>query len=887
MTIKLSLWSVFFNTLQFIFFCLIVSKSIAQDCDTLLSDRTLNDVYAAYGNSTLLNEIDADGDFLHIEKEQCLGSDPNNQDTDGDGISDSSEFLNHLDPTSYDLEAQLDLDGDGLIFIDELKFNTDPSNADSDNDGSNDGYEVFRGYGPNSASDSPDSPRNYGGNDFDKDSIPDYEDICPFDPFNNIDNDFDHLGNPICANLTCEICEIGDCPPYCNNFDNCPGHFNPDQLDANNDGTGDSCQCGDLNSDGQITIADRDLIAGVNDAEIYVGASPLTLNQLQNCDVNSDGLCSVADYERLDEFLSDNQTWIAKRCADLTTTTEKAMSRIGYGHRNSQAWRYSYNGMNLLEMGLWDYVEEQLNPNLVTNPDSQFENIKASYSTGLFPVVNQSYQYLRDHYCNTAADCLDRKDHESRIPKAMAELKALRSIYSEWQLDAVLSDFWFNHFNVDANNSIGDWLIPEYQKIIDENMYGRFEDLLMAVTEAPSMMVYLTLNNSLAGNPNLNYAREVMELHTIGPDGTYDEDDVFSVARILTGYQIPNLRNAGNYDTNVVFNLDRHDQGSKEITLGSDDNNPDSTWYFGSHATPSECEMDNEPSILAETGKNEIVVLMCLLARHEKTAINIGKKLIRRFLGDNAIDGVADNDNPLLSGFINKWKASKGDLRKAVKYVLLAGVDNSINGSYFERSLYLPSNKVKRPLVYSASIARAYNVRHISSLYMTSSPVMANVFEQSIFGVMGNLFSSGDALFRIGPPTGYPEKGIAWQGNSSVLSKFALTKDLILEGTISNTIPIRYVYRSFWDSLDNEWLGYNIHNYPHTVDNNQLVHLLADHLLPGNGINYQSHEDIVTYLNENFDIDTSDNPDAVRRSYEMRADAASALIMTLPRAFYQ
>src|SRR5207248_10032088 len=131
---------------------------------------------------------------------------------------------------------------------------------------------------------------------------------------------------------------------------------------------------------------------------------------------------------------------------------------------------------------------------------------------------------------------------DQRPQHVVAELHAqriLRAVDSNRQLNEVMVDFWMNHFNVFAGKGIDRFLLTSYERdTIRPRMWGKFEDLLMATAKSPAMMFYLDNARSRAGAINENYAREIMELHTLGVDGGYTQKDVTELARVFTGWSI-------------------------------------------------------------------------------------------------------------------------------------------------------------------------------------------------------------------------------------------------------------------------------------------------------------------------------------------------------------
>jgi uncharacterized protein (DUF1800 family) len=166
-----------------------------------------------------------------------------------------------------------------------------------------------------------------------------------------------------------------------------------------------------------------------------------------------------------------------------------------------------------------------------------------------------------------------------QIGQELAQAKMVRAILSERQLQEVMTDFWFNHFNIDITKEADQWYTTSYERdAIRKNALGKFGDLLLATAQSPAMMVYLdnwqsigpdSLANgvnpanprSKAGNKGLNenYGREVMELHTVGVDGGYSQGDVTNLAAILTGWTVDRPYQGGGFQ----YDARRHEPGTK------------------------------------------------------------------------------------------------------------------------------------------------------------------------------------------------------------------------------------------------------------------------------------------------------------------------------------
>ena len=249
---------------------------------------------------------------------------------------------------------------------------------------------------------------------------------------------------------------------------------------------------------------------------------------------------------------------------------------------------------------------------------------------------------------------------ERRRP--IAELTAqriVRATESERQLNEVMVDFWLNHFNVFAQKGLDRVFITSYDRdVIRPHVWGRFEELLMATAKSPAMLFYLDNARSRGGAINENYARELMELHTLGVDGGYTQKDVTELARVFTGWSID--RQEGRF----LFRSFAHDRGEKSV--------------LGVH-------------LRAGGGIEEGERMIRFLARRPATAHHIAYKLCQRLIADEppatAVDRVAKT-----------FLATDGDLRATVKAV--------IDSPEFWEPRYFRA-KFKTPFEYAVSAIRA------------------------------------------------------------------------------------------------------------------------------------------------------------------------------------
>jgi uncharacterized protein (DUF1800 family) len=247
-----------------------------------------------------------------------------------------------------------------------------------------------------------------------------------------------------------------------------------------------------------------------------------------------------------------------------------------------------------------------------------------------------------------------RASPSKRFPRQ----RILRAAESERQLNEVMVDFWMNHFNVFAAKGLDLFLIGSYERdAIRPRMWGRFEDLLMATAKSPAMLWYLDNARSRRGAINENYAREIMELHTLGVDGGYTQSDVTELARVFTGWSL---------DRNGRFAFRRalHDTGEKTV-LGH---------RFASGG-----------------GIEEGETMIRILARHPSTARFIATKLCQRLVSDTPPPSLVDR-------VANRFRATNGDLRETVKAV----IDSR---EFWDEKNYRA--KVKSPFEYTISAIRA------------------------------------------------------------------------------------------------------------------------------------------------------------------------------------
>jgi uncharacterized protein (DUF1800 family) len=311
------------------------------------------------------------------------------------------------------------------------------------------------------------------------------------------------------------------------------------------------------------------------------------------------------------------------------------------------------------------------------------------------------------------------QQRNQQVFRDLQAAKLLRAVYSERQLQEVLVDFWFNHFNVFAGKIEDKPVVLEYERdVIRPRVFGRFRDLLGAVAKSQAMLFYLDNWLSRAGRPNENYARELMELHTLGVDGGYTQQDVVEVARAFTGWTIRKPREA----TGFVFDAKMHDRREKRI-LGQ---------TLQAQRAPEGGQVDGE-------------TVLDLLARHPSTARFIATKLSRRLVADDPPPALVDRAAAV-------FRATDGDLRAVVRMILTSP-------EFFDPAARRA--KVKTPFEFVASALRATG----------AEVAVANAS-------LGTIAALGEPLYQCQPPTGYGDRGAAWMATGSLIDRLNFAQAL-------------------------------------------------------------------------------------------------------------
>ena len=423
------------------------------------------------------------------------------------------------------------------------------------------------------------------------------------------------------------------------------------------------------------------------------------------------------------------------------------LNRVAFGPRPGDVDR-------VRSIGLERYIDEQLRPERLPDP-SMNGRLRGLTTIGLSAgEIAERYERpameARRERRQQAKDAEPRPEPQkardplrqqaNRVVAELAEQKVLRAVYSDRQLQEVLTDFWFNHFNVDARKNRERFLLTVYERdAIRPHVLGTFRDLLEATARDPAMLVYLDNWMSAAegyvARPNRrgaeagkraprglneNYARELMELHTLGVDGGYTQKDVTEVARAFTGWTIePPRRGSG-----FRFEPRMHDAGAK-VVLGH--------------------------TIKAGGGESDGEQVLDILAAHPATARFIATKLVRRFVNDVPPPALVDRAAA-------RFRDTRGNLREVIKTILTSP-------EFLSPAAYYAKVKTPFELVVSALRATATEVGD-------ARPIVRDVQQL------------GMPLYMCQPPTGYKDTADAWVNTGALVGR--LNYALKLSGNDKN-----------------------------------------------------------------------------------------------------
>ncbi len=358
-------------------------------------------------------------------------------------------------------------------------------------------------------------------------------------------------------------------------------------------------------------------------------------------------------------------------------------------------------------LGVDAFLEEQLAPEKID--DGLCDRATARFSEAWWEPVGEAYE----------------EDDETLSP-ILRRVALLRAVYSQRQLFEVMCEFWSDHFNIDPGKGDARYTkIADDQNVIRKHALGNFRGMLRASALSPAMLWYLdgraNVKRSPDEKPNENYARELMELHTLGVHGGYTQQDVMEVARCLTGWTVLAKKNddfSGKLLSpfkdrgKVVFRKEVHDDGVKYV--------------LGQEVSPG-------------LGEGDLDRVIEIVAAHPSTTQFIATKLCVRFISDDAPPAA-------VAAVARAFADSQGDIKTTLRALFATPEFRSSAGAKF-----------KRPFHFIVSALRATNAETDADR-----------------GVISYLERMGHVPFRFPTPDGYPARAQHWHATLLWRWKFAL-----------------------------------------------------------------------------------------------------------------
>lgn len=407
----------------------------------------------------------------------------------------------------------------------------------------------------------------------------------------------------------------------------------------------------------------------------------------------------------------------------LAEKTDHVLNRLSFGPRPGEFEKILKSG----QKGIEKWIESQLFPNQIAdeNLDGKLASLKSLKLTA--SELWQNYPDFDEHLKRMGIDPKTVKDQEEtkkdlrkkigeehlpeQIYRELMAQKLIRAVESRRQLEEVLVDFWYNHFNVDFSKGDARYMVTSYERdVIRPHLFGKFKDLLSATAHSPAMLYYLDNFLSSGGTKgpglNENYGRELLELHTLGVDGGYTQDDVREAARVLTGWSVDKPKQ----DAQFIFKEKQHDPGDKKV-LGV------------AFSAQSQQEGDR---------------LLEMLAKQPATAQFIAKKLTQYFVSDQPPEA-------LIKKIAQVYQSTDGDLRQMYRAIFKSP-------EFWARENY--HAKIKTPFEYIISAIRALG----GELEIKSQ-------------LPGLLSDMGEPLYKCQPPTGYKNSADAWVNPGALVQR--------------------------------------------------------------------------------------------------------------------
>jgi len=450
------------------------------------------------------------------------------------------------------------------------------------------------------------------------------------------------------------------------------------------------------------------------------------------------------------------------------------LSRFTYGATPGQV-------DEVVDMGLEKWFQQQLDANI---PDDSLNVLLADYdalkltNTEVVKQFPRNPQVLKMAIAEGAInkDSVDKGDkkeykdkldeyrkskgfrEEKELYRQFINQKIVRAANTNNQLQELLTEFWFNHFNVSLTKNDCAQFIPAYERdVIRPNSLGDFETLLMATTKSPAMLLYLDNFTSAGTNDgfdmlqanaqkkkfvpnkknnqglNENYAREIMELHTLGVDGGYTQSDVTQAARVLTGWTIYPFTDYGPA-SNMKKAVERF--GEDKLTERGFVHEGDFLFAVNRHDDKEKVVLGKK--FAAGGGYEEGVELLKMLAANPSTAKFISKKLAVRFVNDNP-------SSLLIDKMAKTFTEKKGDIKQVL-------ITLATSPEFWSKEAL--REKTKSPFELAISSVRSLNAT-------VRMPFQLNNW----------ITKMGQKIYFYQAPTGYPDRGQYWINTGSLLTR--------------------------------------------------------------------------------------------------------------------
>jgi len=465
------------------------------------------------------------------------------------------------------------------------------------------------------------------------------------------------------------------------------------------------------------------------------------------------------------------------------------LSRATYGARPGDVEA-------LVAQGTESWLDEQLQPerikdSVVDAKLARFENLELSTAELMkkYPRPTREERQAMQAAREQGTPMLGMRGPRT-ILRDLSHAKLVRAVHSERQLHEVMTDFWFNHFNVYARKNRNTLLaLPSYERdAIRPHALGSFQDLLLATAEHPAMLFYLDnwINTKDGFNPhevlrtqmggrrrgrgraprdegesrtfgiNENYARELMELHTLGVDGGYDQQDVVEVARAMTGWSVVGPQ-AAKIRERIARRAGRNRVPAALRSM------PDEGNFFFNQMAHDESPKTVLGTRIDEGGLDDGLQVIRLLSRHPSTARFISTKLAKRFVSDTPSDALV---NEMSDTFLK----TDGDISAVLRTMFLSPrfVEEGNAG-----------DKVKTPLELVASAMRVTGGDVAGGA--VNGPTPAHFVAEL-----------GMPLYLCQPPTGYDEDASAWLSAGSVLTRVRFAGALASGNVAGLRLPEQY-----------------------------------------------------------------------------------------------